>query len=289
MASIQSLDHLLERRNGAAILRRLRWIEDRLCWLGQFRRGDLVERFQVSPQQASGDLAAFLEASGGGAVMDPSTKAYHPAPGHEWLFPKDARRWIREETEAGARTLPVEEVRLPERRGRDDVVAALLRAHDSRTPVRMTYRSMSSSDTVSRVVSGHTLVDTGDRLHLRGWDGERRRFADFVLARIAEAWPEPGAVWVDGEADTMWHETADVVLEAAPGLPPPQRAMVEAEYGMSGGRLRMPVRKALVTYVLDRLGLLPHPEDDGPQRRNLRIRCSNMGELRDFLPANVPR
>ena len=57
-----------------SIERRLAFIEERLFWLGEVNRGDLIRRFGVSPSQASKDIARYLELSPAGLSYDKSAK-----------------------------------------------------------------------------------------------------------------------------------------------------------------------------------------------------------------------
>jgi predicted DNA-binding transcriptional regulator YafY len=250
------------------------------------RRPELAARFSMSPQQASQDIALYLSLVPGRTVLDPSTKAYVRAADGPALFPKDAFRWIAEESaNGGGQVIHFERLEAPARRAADDVVAALIASYGSREAVEILYQSLSSTEPVQRIVCPHCIVDTGDRYHARCWDDLRRRFADFVLGRIISAVPKPGYPWVDAVADTLWAEQAEIVLAPAPGLSRAQRRVVEQDFGMEGGRVVASVRKALVTYVADRLGVLD--EIQGlPARRSFRqLQCLNARELATLVPS----
>ena len=68
--TVQLLDGLVGTRNRPTVLRRLRWIEDRLWWHGSLRRSDIIERFGISPQQASQDLSSYQQLHPGLAKLD---------------------------------------------------------------------------------------------------------------------------------------------------------------------------------------------------------------------------
>jgi hypothetical protein len=55
---------------------RLAFIEERLFWLGEVNRTDLVRRFGVSMSQASGDIARYLALAPAGVGYDKSAKRY---------------------------------------------------------------------------------------------------------------------------------------------------------------------------------------------------------------------
>ena len=287
--AIQSLDALVGSRNRSNVLRRIRWIEDRLWWTGSLRRSDLVDRFGISPQQASQDIAAYQHIHPGLAKMDPSSRAYLLEEGATPLFPKDPPGWISQEMADGAPVLPLERLPMPGRRATPRVMAGLLAAFDARRAVTIEYQSMSRDGPSARTICPHHLIDTGHRSHVRAWDALRGRFADFVVGRIVSASPCPEYPWVDGLADEQWHNLATVVLAPASGLTTAQRRAVEEDYGMHGGRVEFTVRKALVTYVAEALGVLEEIQSavgaEPPTRGRRELCCLNPRELAAYVPS----
>src|ERR1700730_18350681 len=59
-----------------SVERRLAFIEERLFWLGEVNRTDLVRRFGVSMSQASADIARYLAHDPPGVTYDKSAKRY---------------------------------------------------------------------------------------------------------------------------------------------------------------------------------------------------------------------
>src|SRR5437763_10585530 len=59
-----------------SVERRLAFVEERLFWLGEVNRMDLVRRFGVSMSQASGDIARYLALDPPGLGYDKSAKRY---------------------------------------------------------------------------------------------------------------------------------------------------------------------------------------------------------------------
>ena len=55
---------------------------------------------------------------------------------------------------------------------------------------------------------------------------------------------------VDPALDLAWTEYLDLVVGTHPALPKEQQKAVELDYKMRGGRLRIPVRAALATYLM---------------------------------------
>lgn len=276
----------LGRRNRTTVIRRLRWIEDRLWWHGALRRADLVARFGISPQQASQDIAAYQQARPGFAELKATSKSYVRAPGATPMFPKDPFRWILEETEAedgNPSVLPLERLATPRRRADPAIVATLLAAYEKRSAVAIEYQSLSRGESATRVICPHHIVNTGYRYHVRAWDGLRGQFADFVIGRIVSADVAPDYPWVDAVADRLWEEEVEIVVAPAEKLSPAQRKAVERDYDMRGGRTAVSVRKALVVYMAEALGLLD--EIQGVAAEGVReLRCLNPEVIAPFVP-----
>src|SRR2546430_1087767 len=66
--------------------RRLEFIEFRLLWEGRFNRGELVDFFGISIQQASLDLARYMEVAPENLEYDRSEKVYKARPRFKPVF-----------------------------------------------------------------------------------------------------------------------------------------------------------------------------------------------------------
>jgi hypothetical protein len=284
--TVQSLDDISRRRNGPAIMRRLRWLDGRLQWHASFQRNEFVKLFGISPQQASSDIASYQALAPGNARLDPADKIYRRIPGFKPLFDNDALVWLARSAEEGdPSVIGCESLLLPSRRVDDAIMAVLYEAYSGRTAMVIEYQSMTSRSPSERTICPHHIVDTGDRLHLRAWDDRRKVFADFVIGRIAAARPDPSYPWVDAVADIEWSETVKVVLGPADGLSPSQRSAVEMDYGMAGGKVSLVTRKALLVYLLERLGLLDSVRKGFAIRPGRGTRCLNTDELARLVSA----
>src|SRR5947207_2229085 len=77
-----------------SVERRLAFVEERLFWLGEVNRTDLVRRFGVSMSQASGDIGRYLALAPPGVSYDKSAKRYVAADGFRpVLWAADAKRF----------------------------------------------------------------------------------------------------------------------------------------------------------------------------------------------------
>src|SRR5260370_38225614 len=80
-----------------SVERRLAFIEERLFWLGEVNRTDLVRRFGVSMSQASGAIGRYLALDPLAVTYDKSARRYAASESFRAvLAPSDARRFLGE-------------------------------------------------------------------------------------------------------------------------------------------------------------------------------------------------
>src|ERR1700681_2220447 len=78
-----------------SVEQRLAFVEERLFWLGEVNRTDLVRRFGVSMSQASGDIGRYLALEPPGVTYDKSAKRYVAAEGFRpVLAAPNAKRFL---------------------------------------------------------------------------------------------------------------------------------------------------------------------------------------------------
>jgi hypothetical protein len=257
-----------------SIERRLAFIEERLFWLGDVNRGDLIARFGVSPSQASKDIARYLELAPAGLAYDKSAKRY--VAGEDFrpvIAAPDAARFLgelrladlailsKEETLIGA-LIPFDATPVPERSIDPYVLRAVLSAIRDRHALVVTYQSMSREEPARRKIAPHSLAHDGYRWHARAFDQESGSFRDFVLGRISRPKPDREA-GARPEGDRDWQSFVELVIAPHPGLTPAQARAIAIDYGIQRGSIRLKVRRALLFYALKRLGL-DVPENTRP-------------------------
>ena len=260
--------------------RRYEFIEFRLFWQGRINRGDLMDAFGVSTQQASLDLNAYIDQANRNLVYDKSLRTYlrgkHFKP--KYLMP-DAEEyfaqlravdqglvsakqsWISvfpgfEATPTPARGVSPETLR--------DVLAAI------REPaaLQVTYQSMSRAEPSARWIEPHALAFDGFRWHARAFCQNDQIFKDFLLSRIVEVGGQ-GPVTSDPGADDAWQTEVVLKIGPHPDLSDNQRRAIEMDYGMEAGHAQIVVRRALLFYALKRLGLDTDPAARRPQDQQI--------------------
>ncbi len=260
--------------------RRYEFIEFRLFWQGRINRGDLMDAFGVSTQQASLDLNAYIEQAKRNLVYDKSLRTYlrgknfkpkYLKPDAEEYFAQlravdqglvsADQSWISFFPSFGATPAPARGVAPETLR---DVLAAI------REPaaLRVTYQSMSRPEPSARWIEPHALAFDGFRWHARAFCQNDQVFKDFLLSRIVEVGHQ-GPVTSEPSADESWE--TEIVLEIGPhpDLSDTQRRAIEMDYGMEDGRAQISVRRALLFYALKRLGLDTDPAARRPQDQQI--------------------
>jgi hypothetical protein len=263
-----------------SVEQRLAFIEERLFWLGEVNRNDLVRRFGVSMGQASVDIARYLAHTPKGVVYDKRAKRY-VADGsfRPVLGPPDAARFLGELRLVDAGLLAVEDTLVgtvppfdatpvPERRIDPFVLRAVLTAIRKRLSLAVTYQSMSRSEPIQRMIEPHALAHDGFRWHTRAFDRETQTFRDFVLGRMAR--PKfAGPAQSRPQDDRDWQDFVDLEIAPHPGLTPAQAKAIELDYGIVKGRAKIRVRRALLFYALRRLGLDLRPDARPPHEQHI--------------------
>jgi WYL domain len=263
-----------------SVERRLAFIEERLFWLGETNRADLVRQFGVSLGQASADIARYLALSPRGVAYDKSAKRY--VAGDDFkpaLAAPDANRLLGElhlvnrgilsadDTLLGG-TPPFDTMPVPERKIDAAVLRAVLRAIRAGMAIDVLYQSMSRPEPLHRIIEPHALAYDGFRWHARSFDHGSAEFRDFVLGRIAK--PKPaGQAGSKPESDTDWRTFIELVIAPHPRLTSAQARAIAIDYGIRGRSTVLKVRRALLFYALKRLGLDVAPETRPPNEQHI--------------------
>src|SRR5262245_40363718 len=208
-----------------SVERRLAFIDERLFWLGEVNRTDLMSRFGVSLGQASADIAHYLAHEPKGVFYDKKAKRYlADASFRPVLAAPDAARFLSELHLVTAGLLSVEHTLfglvppfdatpVPERKADPFVLRAVLGAIRKALVLDVMYQSMSRPEPMRRPIEPHALAHDGFRWHVRAFDQETSEFRDFVLGRLSK--PKPaGPASSKANDDHDWND----FVESNPGL-----------------------------------------------------------------------
>lgn len=259
---------------------KLQFIEFRLFWEGYVNRGDLIDKFGISQNQASGDLNRYIALAPDNMVYDKSGKTYVRSPSFHPLFlTPDANQYLAQalsvaenivgKEDAWIGNLPAFDATPSPARGIEPaVLRSIVVAIRRGEAVHILYQSMSAPDPEWRWVSPHALAFDGFRWHARSYCEKSGEFRDFVISRIMEArQTRPGAH--SPASDSAWNEIVELQIGPHPDLSANQRRVIELDYGMDQGRTAIRVRRALLYYALKRLGLDTDPAARRPQDQQI--------------------
>ncbi len=270
---------------------RLQFIDFRLRWERRINRMDLTQHFGISVPQASLDIAKYTELAPGNLVYDRSSRTYTAARNFQPLYQRSsAQRYLAEllATKMGVVEPAASFISSapetdwspsPWRTVNEQTVEAMVQAIRQREAIQVSYQSMTSLDESIRLLSPHALGNDGFRWHVRAFCHKRQRFSDFVLARILRIDGfEPSEV--DFSRDVHWHTVLTLILAPHPDLPPAKKRVLELDYGMKDGQVKLQCRQAFLYYTLRRLGL--HTKE-APDPLAQQITLKNRDEIQPYI------
>jgi WYL domain len=236
---------------------RLVFIDFRSTFLGELKRSDLMGRFGIGSAAATRDIAEYRNGLGGKIELDPQSKTYRPAPGFTPIFGHEIEQALTALSRGFGETQILTSgallnCEIPPNLSTPsiEILAPLCRAIHARRAVKISYSSFSSGRSVREIVP-FALANNGLRWHVRAFDRKRQKFVDFVLTRVHEVYEGDLGVPQEHELekhDIDWGRILELQLVAHPKEPHPE--VVELDYKMVDGVLRMRVRAALASYLL---------------------------------------
>lgn len=273
--------------------RRLEFIDFRLRWDRTVNRGDLVDFFHISIQQASTDLAYYSQIAPRNLEYDKSLKTYRATDSFRPVITEDdAQSYLSKLLGLSLGTLspsasfigwqpPHDIVRHPARPVETATLLRVIWAIRDSDELMVSYQSMRSATLTTRWIAPHALAFDGQRWHVRAWCSNNKDFRDFVISRIQRI-KALRKTAVSADADRGWNTYIEVVIKPREGLTNDQRHAIEIDFGMTRGQLKLSCRKALVFYLLRQMQL-DRPPYLPPAAQPLEL--MNRDELTDVLVA----
>lgn len=258
--------------------RRYQFIEFQLMWEGTVGRKLLQKKFEISPQQATLDLTAYLDMAPKNMAYDPRKRTYVATSQFRSIFLKgEASEYLlqlemlhhgyRETEEIWPANIPeFDAVAVASRKTDSVTLKTILRAIRDRQCVEVMYVSLSSVSEAPRRLFPHAIASDGHRWHMRAFDWDKSRYSDFVLSRI-EKISLKDCDSSEVPEDTSWSSFIQLCLQPDPDLSERRKERLQIEYDMENGELLVEVRQAMLFYYLRFYGFNPH-EKDGKHMRN---------------------
>ncbi|NOH33646.1 helix-turn-helix transcriptional regulator [Vibrio chagasii] len=275
------------------LLFRYRMIEIIVLWEGRLNTNHLIKSFGIGRQQASKDINTYMtEIAPGNLIYDKTLKGYKPSntfvprltSGHadEYLhILSRSEDMMVTFDELDMRFEHTAMVRPINRNIAPEVLRPLIQAIREKKRVDICYTPLKDGNKVERIISPHTLVCTPLRWHVRAYCEYANGYRDFVLSRIHGIPDLNDQAVFHRSGDSLWN--TDVTIELSPDLRfnEKQKAVIEKDYGMESGVLKLPTNASLVRYVLDTYNINTHILNSNPQGQQIVV--SNMDELLKFL------
>lgn len=242
------------------------FLEQRLYWEGRIGRSDLVERFAISPAQASVDIASYVDSAPDNMDFDRSLKEYVASSRFvPRYFVPDARKYLTQllliadnalaPAESWLGVIPAHDaVARVRRKLAAETLQPIVLAIRRRRAIEIRYQSFSSPEPEVRWIAPHALVFDGSRWHARAWCYKKSMFGDFVLARTLWTGDTKPAD-VNSKLDGEWQRIVTIRLGTNPNLSAGQRRALELDYGMTDGIIEIPMRLCTVFYFERHMGL----------------------------------
>lgn len=236
---------------------RIAHIDFTLLFKGEAVRADLIERFRIAPAQATKDFILYKELAPNNILYDQKRKIHirniHFSP----LFDYDVIRTLATISQGygdgfSGTVKPQLSCEAPHHLNKPNlaIVAKVTEAIHKRKPLVINYVSLSSGNGKREIVP-HTLVDNGQRWHVRAFDRKHNAFRDFVLTRMINAEVLETSILGVSELeaqDRQW--TRFVELELVPHPSIKHKEAIELDYGMDNGVKKVEVRAAIAGYLL---------------------------------------
>lgn len=254
------------------VRQRLKFIEFSLFWEDEISRPKLQSQFGISPQQATKDLNAYQNLAPNNILYNPKlrryiqTEKFNPkfidGSAVEYLKHIDALRLEhKSRKEIWIEKVPSYDCTdLPGRVMSSDILKSVLRAILNKQSLEIEYVSLSVSGSGVKRISPHSICTDGNRWHARAYNHAGDRFSDYSLSRIsrAENLSEGGK---SAAEDESWNSYIEIRIAPDPDIEESRSEMLQIEYEMTDGLRVIRTRKAMLWYILRRLGFNPHDTD----------------------------
>jgi hypothetical protein len=235
---------------------RLAFIDFSLQYFGQVARADLIQRFKTGLAACTRDLTTYRELAPNNLQLFHQTKNYHRTDTFKPIFEHNPEailtglcRGFGDGLSNGVQSSDhcLDATRLVH--PRSEVIAAVMRAINNQQAILCDYISLSSGLSHRKIVP-HTLVNNGQRWHVRAFDTKSNEFRDFVCTRLQNVTAINQLIDTiqARDADKQWNTIHKVTLVPHPSIT--HFKAIELDYDMVDGKVELDVREALLGYLM---------------------------------------
>lgn len=235
---------------------RLAFIDFNLQYFGHVSRADLISRFKTGLAACTRDLSTYRDLASKNLILSHQTKNYHRTKNFHPIFEHDPEAiltalcrglgdGLSNEIKATEYCQDSTKLVLP----KSEIISAVMRAIHNQQAISCDYISLSSGLNHREIVP-HTLVNNGQRWHVRAFDRNSQQFRDFVCTRLlnVNAIEDKVATAQNKAADKQWNTTHPITLVPHPSIK--YFEAIELDYAMVGGKKELQVREALLGYLM---------------------------------------
>ncbi|OEF23141.1 WYL domain-containing protein [Vibrio rumoiensis] len=275
------------------LLFRYRLIEIIALWEGRLTTNHLIQSFGIGRQQASKDINSYLaEIAPGNLIYDKYLKGYKPS---ENFSPKLTTGHAEEYLHILARSEDMistfnslemgfdhtKTVRSVARNISPEALRPLIQAIKEQKRVDICYTPIKDGIEVERIISPHTLVCTPLRWHVRAYCEHSKGYRDFVLSRISGVPDLNDKAQYTKADDDLWNTDVDIELVPDSRFDDKQKAVIEHDFDMADGVLKISTNPTLIQYVLDTYNINVHSQRGTAQGQQIVL--NNYHELKQYL------
>lgn len=236
-------------------------IELLVYWEGSVRPGELSHYTNITRQYASRVMKEYIKNNEAQLVYDSREKHYIAtkqfSPRYITGNANEYLNWLMGYNTSLVAPLPTQAVTLPTRHITPAFVRPIVRALREKRRLDVDYSSIGNPDKDGRIIVPHHLVQTTLRWHVRAWCEKNQDYRDFVLSRFQGTPQLLDKSSKDDTEDVGWQTQVTVILAPDARFNENQRAIIEREFGMERGVLKITTRGCLVHYLLQALNINP--------------------------------
>ena len=229
-------------------------------WEGRLSTSHLVEQFGISRQQAQQAISQYQTLNPHNLQYCASTKAHLPAANFKVSFINgDIEQyffWLKTKHIQPNSNPLVTPLGLPSRQVSPVIMRALVAAIKTQQRLEVDYVSLSNPNHDGRIISPHSLCNTGLRWHLRAYCEKSHQYRDFVLSRFRGTPELLGKSQNIQAQDTAWNTQVTLIIEPDSRLSPQKRDVIQHDYAMQNGQLILTTRGCLINYLLRDLQII---------------------------------
>lgn len=251
--------HLIEKLNQSAKeQKRFAFLELLLIWEGKVTAKQLAHQFEISEKLAELVIHQYLE-------LYPENLAFNGAENgyvtKTKMVPQFTEGTLQDYVMQVANGQQVTQLAMPSRHVEPELVRPILQAIREERRLKIHYASVQHPNFRERVIQPHNLVFDGMRWHVRAYCESNEAFRDFVISRFD---PNQLSEVLDHAdhfdlEDESWNTELSVEIMPDPRLDSARQTLIALDYDMQttaqGFRKTIPVRAAMLMYLIQRLGL----------------------------------